>query len=180
VSAGGVVEIRQIPKDCKKVKCGVCNRQQGACVRCAFAGCSTYFHPLCMERVGRGYVRTRRGEREAFCQEHVPEGVYRFHGHAIDGEEVRRIRLSLDRARLILDTLLRREKFKQRLCRVEGEYFCTYFYRGLDKAKGRKPENPDLEDPAESGTKRFFFLVDVAYCGIAEDLGLILFRFCFS
>jgi PHD-zinc-finger like domain len=151
VSQAGVVEIRQIPKECKKVKCGVCNRQQGACVRCAHIGCTSFFHPMCVERGGKGCVRNRRGEKEVFCQEHVPLGIERLDGHMIDGAEVRRLRLSLDRSRIILDTLLRREKLKLRLCKVEGEHFCSTFHRLLDRAKGRKQDNPDLAGIEESG-----------------------------
>ena len=146
VSAEGVVEIRLIPKECKKVKCSVCNRQSGACVRCAHVGCTTFFHPLCMERSGKGYVRTRLGERETFCREHIPLGFNRWEGHSIDGSEIRRLRLSLDRSRIILDTLLRREKLKSRLCRVEGEYFSSSFTKLLDRAKGRKSANAELVD----------------------------------
>ena len=141
VSAGGVVEIRLIPKECKKVKCGVCNRQHGACVRCAYLGCTTYFHPLCAERGGKGYLRTRLGEREAFCHQHIPEGLDRCEGYLVDGPEIHRLRISLDRSRVILDTLLRREKFKLRLCKLEGEHFSSTFFRTLDRAKGRKHEN---------------------------------------
>lgn len=138
VSQEGVVEIRLIPKECKKVKCSVCNRQQGACVRCAYLGCTTYFHPLCVERGGKGYLITRLGEREAFCHQHIPEGVDRCEGYLVDGPEIHRLRISLDRSRVILDTLLRREKLKLRLCRLEGDHFASDFYRTLDRAKGRK------------------------------------------
>ena len=129
-----------IPKECKKTKCVVCNRQQGACVRCVYLGCTNYFHPLCVERGGKGYVRTRFGEKEAYCHEHIPDSVDRLHdgGYLVDGGELHRLRASLDRARVILDTLLRREKYKLRLCRLEGECFHSQFHRSLDKAKGRK------------------------------------------
>ena len=152
VSQAGVVEIRLIPKECKKVKCGVCNRQQGACVRCAHIGCTSFFHPMCVERGGKGCVRNRRGEKEVFCQEHVPVGIERWDGHLIDAADVRRLRLSLDRSRIILDTLLRREKLKLRLCKVEGEHFSSSFYRILDRAMGRKPDNPEMAVIDESGT----------------------------
>ena len=141
MTADGIVAIRLLPKESRRVKCGVCNRQQGVCVRCTFPGCTTYFHPICAERLGKGYVRTRLGEREAYCPEHVPIGLERCSGHLVDGFELHRLRFSLDRSRIILDTLLRREKFKIRLCKVEGEYFTSSFYRILDRAKGRKREN---------------------------------------
>ena len=86
----GVIDVRMIPKECKKTKCVVCNRQQGACVRCVYLGCTNYFHPLCVERGGKGYVRTRFGEKEAYCHEHIPESVDRLHdgGYLVDGGEV--------------------------------------------------------------------------------------------
>ena len=86
----GVIDVRMIPKECKKTKCVVCNRQQGACVRCVYLGCTNYFHPLCVERGGKGYVRTRFGEKESYCHEHIPESVDRLHdgGYLVDGGEV--------------------------------------------------------------------------------------------
>ena len=107
-------------------------------MRCAHLGCTTFFHPLCVERGGKGYLRTRLGEREAFCHQHIPEGVDRCEGYLVDGPEIHRFRISLDRSRVILDTLLRREKLKLRLCRLEGDHFASDFYRTLDRAKGRK------------------------------------------
>ena len=154
MSQAGVVEIRLIPKECKKVKCSVCNRQQGACVRCAHLGCTTFFHPLCVERGGKGYLRTRLGEREAFCHQHIPEGVDRCEGYLVDGPEIHRLRISLDRSRVILDTLLRREKLKLRLCRLEGDHFASDFYRTLDRAKGRKHDTThDTLDMGNSGSE---------------------------
>lgn len=150
----GVAEVR-VPKDCKKVKCGVCNRQQGACVRCAYLGCTAYFHPLCAERGGKGYLRTRSSEREAFCHQHIPEGVDRCDGYLVDGGEIHRLRITLDRSRVILDTLLRREKAKVRLCKVESEFFSSTFSRTLDRGKGRKHllglECHDMDEESEYG-----------------------------
>ena len=148
------MEIRLIPKECKKVKCSVCNRQQGACVRCAHLGCTTFFHPLCVERGGKGYLRTRLGERVAYCHQHIPEGVDRCEGYLVDGPEISRLRVSLDRSRVILDTLLRREKYKLRLCKLEGDSFSSTFLKAVDRAKGRKHEN-SLEnlDLGDSGSE---------------------------
>jgi len=129
---------RNCHQDCRKSKCCVCNRPQGACVRCTFVGCTNWFHPLCAERKAQGLVRTRLGEKEAYCHEHAPDGLDRAHGYLVDGGELHRLRASLDRARVILDLLQRREKFKLRLCKAEGDLFQTTFQRTLDKAKGRK------------------------------------------
>ena len=138
LSNNGIIEIRLLPKECKKMKCSICNRQQGACVRCAYLGCSTYFHPLCVERGGKGYLRTRLGEREVFCDQHIPDDVERCGGYLVDGPEIHRLRISLDRSRVILDILLKREKYKLRLCKVESDYFQSNFSRTLDRIKGRK------------------------------------------
>jgi bromodomain and PHD finger-containing protein 1 len=92
VTNEGIVEIRMIPKECKRVKCDVCTRPQGVCVRCTFLGCTTFFHPLCVEREGKGYLRTRLGVREAYCHEHIPEGVDRCDGYLVDGGELYRLR----------------------------------------------------------------------------------------
>ena len=160
MTSDGIISIRLLPKESKRVKCSICNRQQGVCVRCAYIGCSTYFHPLCVERGGKGYVRTRLGEREAYCVEHRPEGLDFCGGCMVDGSEVHRLRFSLDRSRIILDTVLRREKFKQKLCKVEGDYFSSSFFRTLDRAKGRKRDpliggDLDLHE-SESGLHTFF------------------------
>jgi hypothetical protein len=150
----GVVEVR-IPKDCKKIKCSICNRQQGACVRCSYLGCMTYFHPLCAERGGKGYLRIRSCQKEAFCHQHIPEGVDRCEGYLVDGGEIHRLRITLDRSRVILDTLLRREKAKVRLCKFESDFFSNTFSRTLDRAKGRKHleglEYYDIDEESEYG-----------------------------
>ena len=76
----GLVLIRQSPKGVSKQKCFVCNRKHGLCVSCIHPGCQQYFHPLCGEKSGRGYVRTRLGVITAFCGEHLPDGIERTPG----------------------------------------------------------------------------------------------------
>jgi hypothetical protein len=146
VLADGKIEIRAVPKENRKEKCVVCNRKNGACVQCNFVGCSTQFHPICGARSGKGCIRTRQGERIAYCYAHLPEGLERMpSGHWVDGYEIERLRYGLERARLILDVLVRREKHKKMLCKAETELFSIRFHKMLDKAKKRKPKSGEDE-----------------------------------
>jgi hypothetical protein len=48
------------------------------------------------------------------------------------------LRYSLDRARILLDVLIKREKYKRLICKADIEYFSSRFTKTVDKAKGRK------------------------------------------
>ena len=95
-------------------------------------------------------MRSRLGEKAAYCFAHLPEGVERLpSGHWVDGFEIERLRYGLERARLILDVLIRREKYKRMLCKAETELLSLRFHKALDKAKKRKHssgEEVDLSD----------------------------------
>ena len=70
----------------------------------------------------------------------MPDGIEKVAGgYWVDGYEACRLRYTLERARLIMDTLNRREKYKRLSSRLEGEAFESKFWWLLDKAKGRKP-----------------------------------------
>lgn len=149
----GVIEIRNIPKEFKKEKCFVCNRKKGVCIRCTHPGCEKSFHPLCGARSGKVYSFNRGGFYGQYCSDHIPEYVVRTpKGFWVDVDEMMRFRFSLDRARIILDQLSRREKFKRMLCKAELECFSKRFHRILDKAKGRKTlgENGEAVSDDES------------------------------
>jgi hypothetical protein len=140
----GKIEIRALPKESKKEKCCICNRKNGACVQCSHVGCTTVFHPICSGRSGKGCIRTRMGEKVAYCFAHLPEGLERLpSGHWVDGYEIERLRYCLERARLILDVLIRREKHKKMLCKAETELLSIRFHKALDKAKKRKSKSGD-------------------------------------
>ena len=136
----GDTDLRIVPKAFAKQKCCICSRKYGSVVKCQAVGCNNYFHTLCGEKTGRGYYRVRNGIMTAFCAEHVPDGIEKVAGgYWVDGYEACRLRYTLERARLIMDTLNRREKYKRSLSRLEGEAFESKFWWLLDKAKGRKP-----------------------------------------
>ena len=59
-------------------------------------------------------------------------------GHWIDAFEINKLRCYLDRARIILDMIVRREKIKSRYTKTDGDYQSRYFLSSLAKAKGRK------------------------------------------
>jgi hypothetical protein len=135
----GLIDIRFVPKESRKEKCFVCNRKNGVCRPCSFVGCPVQFHPICGARSGKAFMWSRLGERIAFCCNHIPESAEKLpSGHWIDGYELERFRYSLDRARLIIDILVRREKYKKMLCKAETELLSLRFHKLLDKAKRRK------------------------------------------
>lgn len=145
------VDIRAIPKENKKQKCIVCNRKSGVTLHCCADGCDNYFHPLCGVRNGKFLLRTRGGVRQAFCSNHIPETIERLsNGRWIDNNEIYRFRYGLDRTRLIIDMVVRREKFKKLLYKAESEFFNLKINKLLNKALGRKnihgEDDMDIEE----------------------------------
>jgi hypothetical protein len=135
------IRLPVISKENKKSKCFLCNRKgNGICISCNAVGCSTFFHPLCALRNGKGYIEIRNGIKEAYCYEHIPNGIEFLNGFWLNGNEIYRFRYCLDRARLVLDMLVRREKLKKTLCKTETDLFSSKIIKMLDKAKGRKSQ----------------------------------------
>lgn len=143
----GLVLIRQSPKGVSKQKCSICNRKHGLCVQCTHPGCQTYFHPICGERSGRGYARTRVGLITAFCGEHLPDGIERTPGgYWVSALEITRTRMTLDRARLILDAMQRREVFKRQTALIETKLFQSRFKERMARLRdGRVDEEYDSD-----------------------------------
>ena len=169
----GVVDVRSIPKECRKAKCSLCNRKNGICVKCTVDGCENFFHAICGERSGRGFQRTRFGFTETYCSSHIPVGIERLpSGHWADGHEILSLRLSLDRARIILDTISRREKLKRLQCKTEGELFQVSFHCLLNKATNNNPVNEEDESNLqclyESDESEYFSDDDHDNMGIAR------------
>lgn len=169
----GVVDVRSIPKECRKAKCSLCNRKTGICVKCTVDGCENYFHSICGERSGRGFQRTRLGFTDIYCSSHIPAGIERLpSGLWADGHEVLSLRLSLDRARIILDTISRREKLKRLQCKAEGELFQVSFQCLLNKATNSSTSNEEDESNLqclyESDESEYFSDEDHDNMGIAR------------
>lgn len=135
----GQVEIRAIPKEYRKQKCVVCNRKSGVSLRCSHLGCAVYFHALCAERSAKVYIRHQYGVTNSYCGDHIPEGVQRVNeGYWIDFFEFQQLNANLDKARIIMDTVRRRDKLKKALYKSEGELHLLQFNKLLDRAMGRK------------------------------------------
>ncbi|KAJ1443345.1 hypothetical protein B484DRAFT_414515, partial [Ochromonadaceae sp. CCMP2298] len=85
------------------------------------------------------------GERQAFCPAHLPQHVERLPSGAwADFSELQRLRTSLDRARTLLDVLVRRERYKRMLHKADTEVLGVRFGRAVDKAKHRKTLDEDV------------------------------------
>lgn len=141
-----LMDMHGVSKEKGKQKCVICNRKGGHSVRCNSLGCTAHFHPICGMRSGKAFIRNRMGAKSIYCMDHIPEGAERLpSGYWVDGYEVYRLRYCLDRARLITDILLRREKYKKQLCKAELEWFNSRFSKALDKAAGRKHKAEDVE-----------------------------------
>jgi hypothetical protein len=122
----------------KKQKCDYCNRRSGAIGRCAHSGCTCYFHPLCGAREN-SYVRIRAGIREQFCPKHKPVSVFRLPtGAWIDMEDIKRMRTSLDKARLILDLIKRRAKSKKNIFKSQSENFESVYNSHIARANKKR------------------------------------------
>lgn len=141
----GVIEMRLIPKEYRKVKCVFCNRRAGVCLRCNELGCSVYFHALCAERSGKFYIRSSIGPTQSFCSEHIPAGVCKTsEGYWVDIMDVQALHYSLDRARLIMDTLRRRDRHKKMIYRTDGELMQLQLSKFIDRIMERRTlETPE-------------------------------------
>ena len=123
------VIVKGVPSG-KKQNCSICNRKSGVCIKCSHADCSVLFHPICAQRTGTHYLNIRNGTKESFCPNHIPDQVYRIveppessYIYWINAMEVKKLRISLDRARVIMDMVGKRERTRHSLIRVEGEVF---------------------------------------------------------
>lgn len=145
----GELDLKIIAKECKKQKCSICNRKSGVCVQCSSLGCSSFFHSLCGMKSGLAFVRVRGSSREFFCRDHIPSGLAAISpGCWIDGHELHRFRYCFDRARLVLDLIIKREKLKKIIFKTETESVENKYERILHRAKGKRlpVSECDVED----------------------------------
>lgn len=124
-----LIVIKNIPGP-KKQNCAVCNRKSGVCVKCHHPECSITFHPICAQRTGTHYIRISNGNKLHYCPAHIPEQVYRLalppgssSVYWVNAFEVKQLRVYMDKARMILDLIVRRERTRRLLVRVDGESF---------------------------------------------------------
>lgn len=145
----GELDYKLITKECKKQKCSICNRKMGVCVQCCEIGCVHYFHPLCVAKSGLGVIRSRGSSREVFCKDHIPIRLECSNsGSWVDGYELQMLRHCFDRARLVLDLLIKREKLKKSLFKANADLFDSKFHKLLSRSKGGTLEVRD-EEPSD-------------------------------
>jgi hypothetical protein len=122
----------EVPREMRgKFKCFFCGRKFGTFVRCEEAGCSTCFHPLCAALCGMYCCPPAAHEparwpykHKHYCQAHTPSGICRLpSGHFVDMHAIYKVRSDLDRARLVLDCVRKREKVKRNLWRAVEDHF---------------------------------------------------------
>eukprot|EP00981_Chlorochromonas_danica_P001845 scaffold386_cov174-Ochromonas_danica.AAC.19 len=145
------IDFKVIPKEYyNKNKCRICNRKNGITLPCGSLGCSHYYHPLCGKRssaTDKCCIRSRNRVQEVFCPEHLPDHIdcllgpssssTAYHDH-LDFLEISKFFYMLERSRLIIDQLLKREKNKRSLVKAEERNFQEKFRKLLDRAMHRK------------------------------------------
>ncbi|CAN0247665.1 unnamed protein product, partial [Hapterophycus canaliculatus] len=124
------VDMKGVPKEVKKTsKCDICKRKYGAMVPCAQAHtaserpCEKWMHPMCAAHVGRHCrilppdeaKRTPHKSKYAVvCQDHTAVCLRQLaSGHWVDFLSLYKLRTDLDRARVLFDCVLRREKVRR-------------------------------------------------------------------
>lgn len=108
----------------KKQACLFCHRRTGVVGRCSFPYCTAHFHPICGMHHG-AFMRIRCGVKEQYCKDHIPRGSFYLQSKRIwlDMEDIKRLRTTLDKARIILDMIKKREKIKKFVYIEQYEFF---------------------------------------------------------
>ncbi|CAM9921688.1 unnamed protein product, partial [Scytosiphon promiscuus] len=121
------VDMKGVPKEVKKTsKCDICKRKYGAMVPCAQAHtaperpCEKWMHPMCAAHVGRhcrilppeeAKKTPHKSKYAVVCQDHTAVCLRQLaSGHWVDFLSLYKLRTDLDRARVLFDCVLRREK----------------------------------------------------------------------
>ncbi|MFS7938661.1 putative chromatin regulator PHD family [Helianthus anomalus] len=101
--------------------CLVCSRKEGVCIKCNYGHCQSTFHPTCGSSVGFYMnVRTIGGkiQHKAYCEKHSlverTKAETQKHG-AEEWNSLKKVRVELERLRLICERIIRREKLKREL-----------------------------------------------------------------
>ncbi|XP_076958121.1 uncharacterized protein LOC143633759 [Bidens hawaiensis] len=101
--------------------CLVCSRKEGVCLKCNFGHCRSTFHPTCGRSAGLFMnVRTIGGklQHKAYCDKHSLVERTKAETQKYGVEEwnsLKKVRVELERLRLICERIIRREKLKREL-----------------------------------------------------------------
>ncbi|KAI7736135.1 hypothetical protein M8C21_026523 [Ambrosia artemisiifolia] len=98
--------------------CLVCSRREGVCIKCNYGHCQSAFHPTCGSSAGFFMnVRTIGGkiQHKAYCEKHSlverTKAETQKHGTE-EWNSLKKVRVELERLRLICERIIRREKLK--------------------------------------------------------------------
>lgn len=101
--------------------CLVCSRKMGVCIKCNYGHCQSTFHPSCGRSAGFFMnVRTTGGkiQHKAYCEKHslVERTKAETQKHGVEEwNSLKKVRVELERLRLICERIIRREKLKREL-----------------------------------------------------------------
>ncbi|KAK9080172.1 hypothetical protein SSX86_001847 [Deinandra increscens subsp. villosa] len=101
--------------------CLVCSRREGVCIKCNYGHCHSMFHPTCGRNAGFFMnVKIIGGKihHKSYCEKHSPmertKAETQKHG-AEEWNSLKKVRVELERLRLICERIIRREKLKREL-----------------------------------------------------------------
>lgn len=106
--------------------CYICHRKQGVCIKCNYGHCQSTFHPTCA-RIASCYMNMKASgsklQHKAYCEKHSLEqrAKAETQGHGVEElKSLKKIRVELERLRLLCERIIRREKLKRELV------FCSH------------------------------------------------------
>lgn len=119
-----------ILKDKKLQSCCVCKQNVGLCLKCSYGHCQITFHPTCARNAGL-YMNVKsidgRLQHKAYCEKH--SSVQREVDNQQHGTEelntVRQMRVVLEKARILCERIVKREKLKKELVLCSHEILAS-------------------------------------------------------
>lgn len=99
--------------------CCICHRNVGVCLKCSYGQCQITFHPSCARGAGF-YLNIKsiggRLQHMAFCEKHSLEQREADNQHGPEElKTVKRLRVELEKVRLLCERINKREKLKREL-----------------------------------------------------------------
>lgn len=101
--------------------CLVCSRKVGVCIKCNYGHCQSIYHPTCARSAGFFMnVRISGGkmQHKAYCEKHslVERAKAETQKHSVEEwNSLKKVRVELERLRLICERIIKREKLKREL-----------------------------------------------------------------
>ncbi|KAL9249110.1 Bromodomain-containing protein [Drosera capensis] len=101
--------------------CSVCHNKSGFCIKCNYGNCQGTFHPSC-GRAADYYMIAKnvagKLQHRAYCEKHSIEQKAKAETQKPGAEEIRnikRVRVELEKLRLLCERIVKREKLKREL-----------------------------------------------------------------